>query len=75
MYPLILLIYFTQYPILLQRWSDYNTNVPEYEYDYFEHARVQVRVLRKQIYSEYDYDYFRMYSSTITLEYNHDYFH
>ena len=24
---------------------------------------------------EYEYDYFRMYSSTITLECNHDYFH
>ena len=22
----------------LQRWSEYNTNVLEYEYDYFEHA-------------------------------------
>ena len=21
-----------------QRWSEYNTNVLEYEYDYFEHA-------------------------------------
>ena len=42
-----------------QRWSEYNTNVLEYEYDYFEHAwvRVRVQVLRKQI-----------YSSTITLE-------
>ena len=24
---------------------------------------------------EYEYDYFTMYSSTITLECNHDYFH
>ena len=24
---------------------------------------------------EYEYDYFRMYSSTITLECNHDFFH
>ena len=24
---------------------------------------------------EYEYNYFRMYSSTITLECNHDYFH
>ena len=24
---------------------------------------------------EYEYDYFRMYSGMITLEYNHDYFH
>ena len=40
-----------------QRWSEYNTNLLEYEYDYFEHAWVQVRVLRKQ-----------MYSSTITLQ-------
>ena len=41
---------------IYQRWSEYNTNVLEYEYeyDYFEH----VRVLRKQ-----------MYSSTITLQY------
>ena len=23
---------------LYQRWSEYNTNVLEYEYDYFEHA-------------------------------------
>ena len=45
---------------IYQRWSEYNTNVLEYEYDYFEH----VRVLRKQ-----------MYSSTITLQCNHDYFH
>ena len=39
-----------------QRWSDYNTNV--LEYDYFEHAwvRIQVLVLSKQ-----------MYLSTITL--------
>ena len=43
---------------LYQRWSEYNTNVLEYEYDYFEHAWVRVRVLRKQI-----------YSSTITLQY------
>ena len=44
---------------VVQRWSDYNTNVLWYDYDYFERAwiRVQVRVLRKQ-----------MYSSTITLE-------
>ena len=30
-----------------QRWSEYNTNLLEYEYEYFEHAwvRVQVRVL------------------------------
>ena len=42
--------------IIDQRWSEYNTNVLEYEYDYFEYA--QVRVLRKQ-----------MYSSTITLQY------
>ena len=41
---------------IYQRWSEYNTNVLEYEYDYFEHA--WVRVLRKQ-----------MYSSTITLQY------
>ena len=41
---------------LVQRWSEYSTNVLEHEYDYFEHARV--RVLRKQ-----------MYSSTITLQY------
>ena len=34
-----------------QRWSDYNTNVLEFEYDFFEHARVRVRVLRKQMYS------------------------
>ena len=33
-----------------QRWSDYNTNVLEY-------------------------DYFRMYSSMISLEHNLDYFH
>ena len=52
-----------------QRWSDYNTNVLECKYDYFEHAWVQVGVLRKQMY-EY------VYSSTsmIILEYNHDYF-
>ena len=42
----------------MQRWSEYNTNVLEYEYDYFEHARV--RVLRKQMYSS---------MSTITLQY------
>ena len=24
---------------------------------------------------EYEYDYFTIYSSTITLEYKHDYFH
>ena len=47
-----------------QRWSEYNTNVLEYEYDNFEHA--WVRVLRKQMYSS---------TSTITLECNHDYFH
>ena len=49
-----------------QRWSEYNTNVLEYEYDYF------------TIYSiEYEYDYFTIYSSTsmITFECNHDYFH
>ena len=44
----------------LQRWSEYNTNVLEYEYDYFEHAWVRVRVLRKQMYSS---------TSTITLQY------
>ena len=42
-----------------QRWSDYNTNVLEYEYDYFEHAWVRVQVLRKQMYSS---------TSTITLQ-------
>ena len=26
--------------VIIQRWSEYNTNVLEYEYDYFEHARV-----------------------------------
>ena len=41
---------------IYQRWSEYNTNVLEYEYDYFEH----VRVLRKQMYSS---------TSTITLQY------
>ena len=41
--------------VIIQRWSEYNTNVLEYEYDYFEHAWVWV--LRKQ-----------MYSSKITLE-------
>ena len=51
-------------PIKWVRWSEYNTNVLEYEYDYFEHA--WVRVLRKQIYSS---------TSTITLQCNHDYFH
>ena len=49
---------------IYQRWSEYNTNVLEYEYDYFEHA--WVRVLRKQMYSS---------TSTITLQCNHDYFH
>ena len=54
------------YVTMNQRWSEYNTNV--LEYDYFEHARV--RVLRKQMYSvrvrllynilEYEYDYFIM---------------
>ena len=39
--------------VIIHRWSEYNTNV--LEYDYFEHAWLQV--LRKQ-----------MYSSTITLE-------
>ena len=48
---------FCQLPIY-QRWSEYNTNVLEYEYDYFEHA--WVRVLRKQMYSS---------TSTITLQY------
>ena len=43
---------------IYQRWSEYNTNVLEYEYDYFEHACV--RVLRKQMYSS---------TSTITLQY------
>ena len=43
---------------IYQRWSEYNTNVLEYEYDYFEHA--WVRVLRKQMYSS---------TSTITLQY------
>ena len=43
---------------IYQRWSEYNTNVLEYEYDYFEHA--WVRVLRKQMYSG---------TSTITLQY------
>ena len=43
--------------VIIQRWSEYNTNVLEYEYDYFEHA--WVRVLRKQTYSS---------TSTITLE-------
>ena len=42
---------------MIQSWSDYNTNVLEYEYDYFEHARV--RVLIKQMYAS---------TSTITLE-------
>ena len=42
---------------IYQRWSEYNTNVLEYEYDYFEHAR---RVLRKQMYSS---------TNTITLQY------
>ena len=41
---------------IYQRWSEYNTNV--LEYDYFEHA--WVRVLRKQMYSS---------TSTITLQY------
>ena len=45
---------------MYQRWSEYNTNVLEYKYDYFEHAWVRVRVLRKQMYSS---------TSTITLEY------
>ena len=60
---------------MYQRWSEYNTNVLKYVYDYFEHA--WVRVLRKQMYSS---------TSTITLQYtrvrvrllynvNHDYFH
>ena len=49
---------------IYQRWNEYNTNVLEYEYDYFEHA--WVRVLRKQMYSS---------TSTITLQCNHDYFH
>ena len=49
-----------------QRWSEYNTNVLKYEYDYFEHAWVRVQVLRKQMYSS---------MSTITLQYKHDYFH
>ena len=49
---------------IYQRWSEYNTSVLEYEYDYFEHA--WVRVLRKQMYSS---------TSTITLQCNHDYFH
>ena len=44
---------------IYQRWSEYNTNVLEYEYDYFEHA--WVRVFRKQMYSS---------TSTITLQYN-----
>ena len=43
---------------IYQRWNEYNTNVLEYEYDYFEHA--WVRVLRKQMYSS---------TSTITLQY------
>ena len=51
-----MLIYNLQQQCYHQRWSEYNTNVLEYEYDYFEH--VWVRVLRKQ-----------MYSSTITLQY------
>ena len=48
------------------RWSDYNTSVMEYKYDYYEDAWVwlQVQSLKKQ-----------MYLSTITLECNHDYFH
>ena len=40
--------------VIIQRWSEYNTNVLKYEYDYF-----------------------RMYSSTstITSECNHDYWY
>ena len=71
-----------------QRWSEYNTNILEYEYDYFEHAwvRVQVRVLRKQMCTSTItlqctrvrvrllYNVI-MITFTITLECNHDYFH
>ena len=55
---------FTENPLalanmcLVQRWSEYSTNVLEYEYDYFEHARV--RILRKQMYSSITLQYTRL---------------
>ena len=57
--------------LTLQRWSEYNTNVLEYEYDYFEHTWVQV--LRKQMYSSTS-TITLQYTRTITLQCNHDYF-
>ena len=54
----------SQYDILpvnnIPEMEWYNTNVLDYEYDYFEHA--WVRVLRKQMYSSTS-------TSTITLQY------
>ena len=44
-----------------------NMHEYEYEYKYSENKCTRVR--------DYEYNYFTMYSSTITLECNHDYFH
>ena len=70
---------------IYQRWSEYNTNVLEYEYDYFEHA--WVRVLRKQMYSStstitlnmHEYEYSENKCTRVRLlynilEYEYDYF-
>ena len=61
--------------------------MPEMEWVQYKCTRVRVRLLwtcmsmitststQKTNVLEYEYDYFTMYSSTITLECNHDYFH
>ena len=44
-----------------------------HEYDYSENKCTRVRV--RLLYNILEYDYFTVYSSTITLQCNHDYFH
>ena len=43
-----------------------------HEYEYSENKCTRVRLLYNIL--EYEYDYFTIYSSTITLQCNHDYF-
>ena len=53
--------------------STITLNMHEYEYKYSENKCTRVRV--RLLYNVLKYDYFTMYSSMITLECNHDYFH
>ena len=50
-----------------------NMHEYDYEYEYSDNKCTRVRV--RLLYNVLEYDYFTMYSSTITLECNHDYFH